>query len=57
MQIAAIIALVEAALALVERLGPALKALKQSTEMSPEQEAALDERISALRDAAHWKMQ
>ena len=55
MQPAAILALIEAAIALIEKIPSAVTALKQSAELTPEQEALLDQRIAALKDQAHWK--
>lgn len=55
MQLAAILALIEAAIALIEKIPSAVKALKQSAELTPEQEAQLDQRIAALKEQAHWK--
>ncbi len=48
-------ALIEAAIALIEKIPSAVAALKQSAELTPEQEALLDQRIAALKDQAHWK--
>lgn len=56
MQPAVILALIEAALALIERIPSAVQALKQSAELTPEQEAQLDQRIAKLKDQAHWKL-
>ena len=55
MQTAAILALIDAAIALIEKLPSAVTALKQSAERTPEQEAQLDRRIAALKDQAHWQ--
>ena len=56
MQPAVILALIEAAIASVEKIPSAVTALKQSAELTPEQEAQLDERIAKLKDQAHWKL-
>ena len=56
MQPAVILALIEAAIALVEKIPSTVQALKQSAELTPEQEAQLDERIAKLKDQAHWKL-
>ena len=55
MQTAAILALIEAAIALIEKIPSAVTALKQSAELTPEEEAQLDQRIVALKDQAHWQ--
>jgi hypothetical protein len=56
MQPAVILALIEAAIALVEKIPSAVTALKQSAELTPEQEAQLDERIAKLKDQSHWSL-
>ena len=56
MQPSVILALIEAAIALVEKIPSAVQALRQSAELTPEQEAQLDERIAKLKDEAHWKL-
>jgi hypothetical protein len=56
MEIGALLALVNAAIALVEKIPTAIAWLKQSKELSPEDEAKLDARIAALRQAAHWQV-
>jgi uncharacterized coiled-coil DUF342 family protein len=56
MQPTVILALIEAALALIEKIPSAVQALKQTTELTPEQEAQLDQRIAQLKDQAHWKL-
>ena len=55
MQPIVILALIEAAIALIEKIPAAVTALKQSAELTPEEEAQLDQRIAALKDQAHWK--
>jgi uncharacterized coiled-coil DUF342 family protein len=56
MQPTVILALIEAALALIDKIPSAVQALKQTTELTPEQEAQLDQRIAQLKDQAHWKL-
>jgi len=51
------LALINAALSLLEQLPGMISALKQSEELTPEQEAALDARIAGLKDQAHWKVE
>ena len=51
-----ILALVNAALLLIEKIGPAVSALKQSAELTPEQEAELDKRLADIKSAAHWQV-
>jgi hypothetical protein len=51
-----ILTLAEAAVLLIKQLGPVLNELRQSSELTPEQEAELDARIAALRDQVHWKV-
>lgn len=53
----AILALINAVLMLIERIPPLVDALKQDAELSPQDEAKLDERISALKNKAHWMLQ
>jgi hypothetical protein len=53
----AILALINAVLTLIERIPPLVDALKQDAEQSPEDEAKLDERISTLKNEAHWMLQ
>lgn len=52
----AILALIDTAILLVERIPPALSALKRSTEMTPEEEAALDARIQKFKTLPHWQV-
>jgi len=52
----AILALIDTAILLVERIPPALQSLKRNTEMTPEEEAALDERITKLKTLPHWQL-
>jgi hypothetical protein len=52
----AILALINAGLSLIEHLPGLIAALKQSKELTPEQEAALDARLAALTTQAHWKI-
>lgn len=54
---AEILALVGAAIALIDKIPPAIAALKQSAEMTPEQEAELDAKIAELRTKAHWQIE
>jgi hypothetical protein len=56
METAAILALINAGLSLIEHLPGLIGALKQSRELTPEQEAELDARVAALPDLAHWKI-
>lgn len=56
MKFAAILALIDAAIVLISKVKPALKTLKQSRELTPAQEAQLDERIEKLKTAAHWQV-
>ena len=51
-----IIALVDAFVVLAEKVPAAIQALKQNAEMTPEQEAALDERIAKLKTLPHWQV-
>ena len=54
-----ILALVSAAISLAEKLPAAIHALKQSGEMTPDQEAALDAKIADLQTAhapEYWKL-
>ncbi len=53
---ALIIAMVDAALRLIEKIGPAVAALKQNAELTPEQEAELDTKIVRLTSMEHWKI-
>lgn len=50
----AIIALVDAAVTLLARIGPVVQALKQSKEMSKAEEALLDAKIAKLKELPHW---
>jgi len=52
----AILALINAGLSLLEHLPGLITALKQSKELTPEQEAELDARIAALQTQEHWKV-
>jgi hypothetical protein len=56
METAAILALINAGLSLIEHLPGIIAALKQTHELTPEQEAALDARIAGLKDQAQWKV-
>jgi hypothetical protein len=56
MQVLQIMALIEAALALLENIPAVAAALKQGAELTPEEDAQLDAKIAALKDAAHWKL-
>ena len=51
-----IIALVDAFVALAQQLPPAIAALKRTAEMTPAEEAALDERIAKLNTLPHWQI-
>jgi hypothetical protein len=51
-----IIGLIDAAITLIEKIGPAISALKQNAEMTPEERIQLDERIAKLKDQTHWKV-
>jgi hypothetical protein len=53
----AILALIDSVILLVEKIPPALSALKRSTEMTPEEEAALDARIQKLKSLPHWQVE
>lgn len=53
---AQILALINAGLTLVESLPELIAALKQSKELTPEQEKELDDRIAALPNLDHWKV-
>jgi hypothetical protein len=50
-----IIALIDAFVVLAEKLPTLVEALKRNTEMTPEEEAALDARIAGLKALPHWK--
>ena len=52
----AILALINAGLSLLEHLPGLITALKQSKELTAEEEAALDARIAALQTQEHWKI-
>lgn len=52
---ATILALVSAAIALVEKIPGAIETLKQNAELTPEQEAELDQKIAELKTKAHWQ--
>lgn len=59
MELAAILALVEAGIALAKEIPAAVHALKQSGELTPEEEAILDKKIDELKGAnapEHWKL-
>jgi hypothetical protein len=51
-----ILALIDGILTLLARLPALIGLVKQSAELTPEQEAALDARIAQLSDKAHWKL-
>jgi hypothetical protein len=51
-----IIALVDAFVALAEKIPAAIAALKRNAEMTPAEEAALDERIAKLKTLPHWQV-
>ena len=51
-----IIALIDAFVVLAERIPTAIQALKRDAEMTPEEEAALDERIAKLKTLSHWQV-
>jgi len=51
-----VLALINAAIALIEKLPPLIMAMRQSSEMTAEQGLELDERIARLRDQAHWRV-
>jgi len=52
----AIIALILAALDIVEKAPSLIAALKQNKELTRDEESLLDARISKLRDLPHWKV-
>jgi hypothetical protein len=52
---AAIIALIDAAITLANKIPDAVKVLKKSGELTPEQEAALDAKIAELDSKPHWR--
>lgn len=52
----AIIALILAAIDILERAPEIIAKLKQNAELTPEQEAQLDERIAGLKNQPHWKL-
>lgn len=52
-----ILALVNAGLTLIEQLPGMIQALKQSRELTPEQEKTLDDRIAGLPLQPHWKIE
>jgi len=54
--IEALLALIDAALLLAEKLPGAIKALQQDAELTEEQRTALDERIAKLETLPHWKV-
>ena len=49
-----IIALIQAAIALIEKIPGVVSALRQNAELSPEEETELDEKIADLKNKAHW---
>lgn len=51
-----IIALIDAFVALAAKLPTAIEALKRNTELTPEEEAALDQRIAQLKTLPHWRV-
>lgn len=51
----AIIALILAALEIVEKAPQIIAALKQNAELTPEQEQELDARIAKLKEQPHWR--
>ena len=53
---AQILMLINAGLTLVEALPGLVEALKQSKELTPEEEKALDDRIANLPNLDHWKV-
>ena len=53
---AQILMLINAGLTLVEALPGLIEALKQSKELTPEQEKELDDRIANLPNLDHWKV-
>lgn len=57
MNAVAILALIEASIALIEKLPGAIAALKQTAELTPEQDAILDAKIAELKTKAHWQIE
>jgi hypothetical protein len=55
METAALVALINGVLALLERLPALVAELKRRQEMTPAEEAALDARIASLRDLARLR--
>ena len=53
----AILAIIDSVILLAEKIPPALEALKRSTEMTPEEEAALDARIKQFKSLPHWQIE
>jgi len=56
MNAATILALLNAILSLAEKIPSLVEALKQSKELTPEQEKELDDRIANLPNLDHWKV-
>ncbi len=56
MEAQAIIALVLAAIDIVDKAPEIISKLKQNAELTPEQEAELDARIANLKNQPHWKL-
>lgn len=54
---ATILALIEIALMLSKRIPELIEALKQTGELSPQQEQDLDALIASLKDKPHWKVE
>lgn len=52
-----ILALIEIALMLSKRIPELIQALKQTGELSPQQEADLDALIASLKDKPHWQVE
>ena len=51
-----IIALIEAAILLAKKIPGAVNALKQSNELTLEQEQQLDAKIAELKTLPHWQV-
>lgn len=56
MNFATVLTLVDAGIELIGKISAWVRALRQSAELTPEQERLLDERIARLRDQEHWKL-
>jgi hypothetical protein len=56
MNVTLILGLIDGILMLLDRLPVLIGLVKQSSELTPEEEAVLDARIAVLRSRAHWQI-